>query len=131
MNIKVTGVEELKRKLEVFKNVLDPAIAESLKKIANEVRDEAKENCPVDTGSLRKSIRTRVYARQIKKIKRVGVSAGGFITNPKTGNIVNYAVHVEFGTSRRPATPYMRPAVYSRVHKVVKYLMQNLTRWIS
>ena len=55
----------------------------------------------VETGSLRDSIRMQWIGRG----RRVcTVRAGGYITNPKTGRLVNYAVHVE------QRFPFMKPA---------------------
>jgi len=57
----------------------------------------------VDTGSLRDSIRVeRGGSGQHWRVIRV--RAGGYVTNPKTGKIVNYAAIVE------RKYPYMRPA---------------------
>jgi len=58
---------------------------------------------PVDTGSLRDSIRIErggmgLHWRQIR------VRAGGYITNPKTRKLVNYAAIVE------AKYPFMHPA---------------------
>jgi len=66
----------------------------------------AQINVRVDTGSLRDSIRIERTAPSYRHHKVVRVRAGGYITNPRTGKIVNYAAAVE----RR--YPYMRPAYY-------------------
>lgn len=52
---------------------------------------------PVDTGSLRDSIRVERGGRN-KHWRQVKLRAGGYVTNPKTGKKVNYAQHQEFGT---------------------------------
>lgn len=58
---------------------------------------------PVDTGSLRDSIRVE-RGGEGEAWRRVRVRAGGYVTNPKTGRLVNYAGIVE------AKYPYMRPA---------------------
>jgi hypothetical protein len=58
---------------------------------------------PVDTGSLRDSIRVE-RGGEGEKWRRVRIRAGGYATNPKTGKLVNYAGIVEV------KYPYMRPA---------------------
>lgn len=62
------------------------------------VSNQAKANCPVDTGRLRASI---------------GVSQSfdteGAVTT--VGSNVEYAAYVELGTSRQRAQPYLRPAL--------------------
>lgn len=76
----------------------------------------AQVNCPVDTGSLRDSIRVErggqgLYWRQIK------VRAGGYVTNPKTGRLVNYAAYVE------QRTPFLLPAI-----EEIKPVIQEMIR---
>ncbi len=63
----------------------------------------AKVYVNVDTGSLRDSIR-RESGGEGLHWRRVRVRAGGYVTNPKTGKLVNYAAVVEV------KYPYMRPA---------------------
>jgi hypothetical protein len=58
---------------------------------------------PVDTGSLRDSIRVERGGEGMGW-RQVRVRAGGYIVNPKSGKLVDYAVHVE---SR---FPFMAPA---------------------
>ena len=58
----------------------------------------------VDTGSLRDSIRIE-RGGESKTWRIVRIRAGGYITNPKTGKLVNYAAIVE------SLYPYLRPAL--------------------
>ncbi len=58
----------------------------------------------VDTGSLRDSIRIERVAPSYHHHRIVRVRAGGYVTNPKTGKIVNYAAIQE------RINPYMKPA---------------------
>jgi len=64
---------------------------------------------PVDTGSLRDSIRVE-RGGEGKAWRQVRVRAGGYITNPKTGKLVDYSNYVEYGTSKMGAQPFMEPA---------------------
>ena len=81
-----------------------------LHRVVEKIRDLAKRFCPVDTGSLKLSIRIYVHANPAGVWHVISVRAGGYITNPKTGLKVNYAVYVEFGTSKMHAQPFLRPA---------------------
>jgi len=93
---------------------LSPKLREQSKsdlhKFVEDVRDLAKQFCPVDTGSLKMSIRIEIYASPAGVWHKLGVRAGGYITNPKTGRKVDYAVYVEYGTSKMSPQPFMRPA---------------------
>lgn len=72
--------------------------AAELLRLALKVERRAKRLCPVDTGRLRASI-THVLVRS------------GHGIEARVGTNVDYAVHVEFGTSRAPAQPFLRPAL--------------------
>lgn len=58
----------------------------------------------VETGSLRDSIRVE-RGGEGKGWRQIRLRAGGYITNPKTGRLVDYAGYVE------EKHPFMRPAV--------------------
>ena len=71
---------------------------------------------PVDTGSLRDSIRVE-RGGEGEHWARVRVRAGGYITNPKTGRLVDYAVYVE------STQPFLGPAVQEMV-PVIKAMIE-------
>jgi len=79
----------------------------------------------VDTGSLRDSIRLE-RGGVGKHWRVVRVRAGGYVTNPKTGRIVNYAAVVE------QRFPYMRPAfeqVRSQIASMIKaHVVEKVNR---
>lgn len=61
------------------------------------IQNSAREFCPVDTGRLRSSIQA-VPGRD---------TLGPYV---EIGTNVEYAVHVEYGTKRAHAQPFLRPA---------------------
>jgi len=58
------------------------------------IRALAQTYVPVDTGSLRDSIRVERGGKGLHW-RQVRVRAGGYVVNPKTGRFVDYAVYVE------------------------------------
>lgn len=78
---------------EFFKNALPDQIARALEAIGLTAEGHAKAECPVDTGRLRNSISHAVDDN-----------------SAYIGTNVEYAPHVELGTSRQKAQPYLRPA---------------------
>ena len=76
-----------------IKDVLGKAVAQ----VALEIERDAKIDCPVDTGTLSRSI------------------ASSQIPAPdptwQVGTNITYAPWVEFGTSRMTAKPFLGPAV--------------------
>jgi HK97 gp10 family phage protein len=81
-------------------------IAEALNKKALRIVRQAKQLAPVDTGRLRSSI-TAELIRSGRKPKAV------------VGTNVEYAPFVEFGTSKQPAQPFLRPAARQVLDKNV------------
>lgn len=104
---------------------------EALNKTADDARDRAKELVPIDTGSLKKSIRKERHAWPAGNITYVGIRAGGYITNPKTGRKVDYARYVEYGTSRQRPQPYLRPALVWAMKKTPDHFWKALSKRVK
>jgi hypothetical protein len=71
---------------------LKEAGVEAMDEFADEMVLMAKAYCPVDTGSLQQSIRKE------RAENGVSVRAGGYVVNPRSRRIVNYAAVVEART---------------------------------
>lgn len=78
---------------------LGPLSDEMIGKICTGVAKDARRLVPVLTGDLRSSIHVLGVH---DGVGRVGAGGGQ----------VDYALHVEHGTSRAPAQPYLKPALY-------------------
>lgn len=74
---------------------LVPRLAEVVKNTAFRIEGRAKVNSPVDTGFLRNSITSRMVSKLQAQVE-VGAE---------------YGIHVEYGTYKMGAQPYLRPAV--------------------
>ena len=96
----MTGVEIRWRPPAEIASTVLVAARPQLDRLAAAVVDDARRLVPVDTGALRGTIRSTVDA----DTGTIVVSAGDAT--------VDYAAHVEYGTSRGPAQPYLRPAVH-------------------
>lgn len=72
---------------------IESAIDVALEKIGLLAEGYAQMKCPVDTGNLRGSITHEVAGDSVY-----------------VGTNVEYAPHVELGTSRQKAQPFLRPA---------------------
>jgi HK97 gp10 family phage protein len=95
---KVTGVDKLNATLKGLKAKASGAqLATALRAGGLVIETPAKAKAPVLTGNLRRSIHTEVSSSGTKAQARVGTNT-------------EYAPHVEFGTSRQRAQPYLRPA---------------------
>jgi len=96
--------------------MLDAAFAELLQQ-AKLMQGIAQVIVRVDTGSLRDSIRVE-RGGEGEHWRTVRVRAGGYVTNPLSGKIVDYAVHVE------RKYPFMRPA-WDQVKGNIEMLIQR------
>lgn len=92
---RVKGLDKLKKRFSDIRKRITTSNDEALQELGKEIQTRMKAACPVDTGKLRDSIDVE------KKGKGITVGPRG----------VDYAGYVEYGTSRSPAQPYIRPVV--------------------
>lgn len=124
--VEIYGAQKLIARLARLEKALDPAAVKGVKEVAKAIRNDAKEICPVDTGSLKKSIRVGTYAKTAGHTHSIRVTAGGHVTNPKTKRKVDYASDVEFGTSKQRAQPFMRPAIVKHRKDLAKAIKEAI-----
>ena len=90
------------------KDVLE-GLQRDIERAALTLEENAKLNCPVDTGRLRASITTEVGNLEAE-----------------VGTNVEYAPSVEFGTSKQSAQPFMRPALDKAITQLNKDMAKTL-----
>jgi len=93
----------VKQDVAAIPNKLLEGAGEAILELAHLMAGLAQVHVRVDTGSLRDSIRVE-RGGQTMHWRQVRVRAGGYIINPRTGRLVDYAGIVE------RKHPYMRPA---------------------
>lgn len=128
---KIVGGKELDAALKRIGPDFERKIAKgAVRAGANVIAKQAKENAPVDDGTLRNSI--RVVARS----KRIGDAVVSVVTRAgKRWRSKNmdawYAGLIEFGTKNRPATPFLRPALDAKGAEAVKAMSRYITKRIA
>ena len=96
-----------------------PEVAEDVVTMATmQIERTAKEKCPVDTGRLRDSIHS-----DIEK------DSDG--TTGSVGTDVEYGPHVELGTSKMQAQPFMKPAMDENKEDIISYANYKLKETIK
>ena len=90
--------EAFMRSLIAHLGQMEVETEDALVRTGLQVQSKARSLCPVDTGRLRSSI-----------IMTKGRDGAGFYV--EIGTNVEYAAHVEFGTSRMRARPFLLPAI--------------------
>lgn len=90
---------------------------EAINEAADLIVGLAQVNVRVDTGSLRDSIRKERGGIGLRW-RMMRVRAGGYVTNPKTRQLVNYATVIE------QRYPFLRPAV-ANVYPQIRTMIEN------
>ena len=120
---KLKGADELARVLRALPDKLgDPAMASALRKGASVVKKEAAETAPKRTGTLRKNI-------LIKKAKDRDRGEVAYEVGP--AGRAFYGLFAEFGTSRQPARPWLRPAWEASKRPALDTIMKTLRKNID
>lgn len=105
------GVSVIQDNTEQAVDGIDSAIGVALEKIGLLAENYAAKKCPVDTGNLRGSITHELAAGD---------------NNVYIGTNVEYAPHVELGTSRQKAQPFLRPAASEHGEQYRQVLKKTL-----
>lgn len=114
----MAGIEGLDQFLQFTDSLADEIESEAKKlimKTAFQTEGSAKRLTPVDTGHLRRSISTKI-------------ENGGLKATVSTN--IEYAMAVEYGTSKQMAQPYMTPA-YVKYKKKFEDGMEEILRKAS
>lgn len=100
-----TGVRVVmvKNRLPQMPAEIRATVSTEIERAARAIESGAKQNVPVDTGTLRRSITTQMAGGGLTAI----VAAG-----------TDYGLFVERGTRRMPARPYLIPAFEREVPKL-------------
>jgi hypothetical protein len=124
MSIRLDFDSTLKEKIANLPQEMLTYAEEVLTKQCDLIVSLAQIYVPVDTGSLRNSIRKErggegLYWRQYR------VRAGGYVTNPRTQRKVDYALYVE------TRTPFLHPAVYEVLPTIAGMIQANVVEKVN
>lgn len=111
MSVKINGTEELMKHLDSVQNV-DSKLKRVIKTNTANLQGMAQRGATVDTGYMKSKI--------TQSIKDGGM----------TGNVASeapYSIHVEFGTFKQTAKPFMRPAL-NHVSPIFKTEITNAVK---
>jgi len=114
---------------ELPTKMMDYAFEVMLKQ-AELIKGLAQVYCPVETGSLRDSIRVE-RGGENKQWRQIKVRMGGYVTNPKTGKKVNYAGFQEFGTKFIVAKLFLTQAVNEVQPTIAGMIETNVVRGVQ
>lgn len=122
LDVQITGLRELDRALqELAWPAARRALRKGMRAGANIVRDEARAKVAVDTGHLKRQIRTRERSDRDGNMRfAVEVPRGAF-----------YGRFLEYGTSKMAAKPFLRPAAETKTEAAVTTMRDALAEAIE
>ena len=130
--IDIEGAEEIMDLLKEMDGAALAVLDQAAKKGAQIVLNDAKRRAPVDTGELRSSLilksGTKKQGGDIEKINRK--IKGVYYVTRESGKARHFAP-VELGTKKRPATPYLRPAVDENMNKISEAVTDEISRAVG
>jgi HK97 gp10 family phage protein len=98
----IQGLNSWTRWVDSISAQAEQEVKDLIAETAYKIEADAKQLAPVDTGYLRNSITTTIEGD--------GLTAS-------VGTSTEYALHVEFGTSKQPPKPYLTPAYVKHKQK--------------
>ena len=110
-SVQSIGYDQIQRGLLLLQLNIDPIATEFLGDIAGAIFKRANELVPVKTGFLKSSIQVLIEGDNIV-----------------VGAFAPYAGFVEFGTSKMPPKPYLRPAVQEQAETLAGLFFRKLER---
>lgn len=95
MRVRLDGLNEFRRMVSNLTEEVQQDVRELVRETTLGIEADAKNLAPVDTGNLRRNIKSKI--------------TGDGLTGEVTSH-AEYGMSVEFGTSKSPAQPYFMPA---------------------
>jgi HK97 gp10 family phage protein len=110
LTVELKGVDGVLNKLKAYANGTRTRVENVIAETLLTIEADAKELAPVDTGLLRSSIHSNLQ----------GSFKGTVSVN------VDYAIHIEYGTVKTPAQPFLIPAYQKNKDEFLKALKEAL-----
>lgn len=135
MRVKLSGFAELVDRLSDLETAVEKELGKLTVKAANIVKEAAIKNAPRGiTGRLKNSI--RIYSGSTKnKSKNTDKKYANVSIGSKPGETTEesgyYATFYEFGTSRQPARPFLRPAFTKSKRKIRAVMTDGIKEIIT
>jgi len=113
-----------KRLTEVADKVAKKALRTAARRAMAQVRKEARDKAPEDTGLLDENFALMTRVKGSEVTAKVGIR-GGARKNNKTPYYFRF---VELGTKYAPAKPFLRPALENNAEKIIETVADELRK---
>ena len=117
----VEGASALVKDLKAMEDAAAAALMQAAKAGGKIALEDAKRNCPVDSGALKQSL-------HLTEGKATNTKATVQVDYDKS---LKYGTHVELGSRNRPANPFMRNAVDENQNQINDAITAELSRAVG
>lgn len=117
----VEGASSLVKDLKEMEDAAADVMMKGAKAGGKIALDDAKRNCPEDTGALKASLHlTEGKATKVKATVQVDYDKS-----------LTYGTHVELGARGRPANPFLRNAVDDNQEKINEAIVAEISKAVG
>lgn len=118
-------IEALENRLkEVAEKVAKKSLRTAARKAMAQVRKEAREKAPEDTGLLDENFALLTRVKGSEVVAKVGIRGGAH----KNDYSPYYFRFVELGTKDLPAKPFLRPALENNAESIFATILEELKK---
>lgn len=114
----IVGADKIVKRLKAMDNKASEILMQAAKKGGKIILEDAQNKCPVDTGTLRDSLK---IAENISKPTKADVKLD-------YDRKIKYGAFVELGAKGRPGNPFMRKAVDDNIERINKAITEDITK---
>ncbi len=117
----VEGASRLVKDLKAMEDAASNVMMSGAKAGGKIALEDAKRNCPVDSGALKQSL-------HLSEGKATALKATVQVDYDKA---LKYGTHVELGARGRPANPFLRNAVDNNQAQINKAIVAEISRAVG
>lgn len=117
----IDGANKLVKDLKAMEDAAVNVMMAGAKAGGKIALEDAKRNCPVDSGALKQSL-------HLSECKATAVKATVQVDYDKS---LKYGTHVELGARGRPANPFLRNAVDDNQNQINNAIIAEISRAVG
>lgn len=121
VKVSVEGAESLAKDLKSMEDAVSSVLMAGAEAGGQIALEDARRNCPEDTGALKKSLR-------LEKDKATATKATVKVDYDKS---LKYGTHVELGARGRPANPFLRNAVDRNINQINEEIVREIAKAVG
>ena len=121
VKVAVEGASALAKDLKAMEDAASSVLMKGAEAGGQIALEDARRNCPEDTGALKQSLR-------LEKDKATATKATVKVDYDKS---LKYGTHVELGARGRPANPFLRNAVDKNINQINEEIVREISRAVG